>query len=143
MGVHIVKKAFVSAALATVAVFSSACANKDSHTLVAVSNYPSSFVSLDGSISYQRLNDENESKRIGDVNDFITQENVIGLLANRDEVPSVSEGLTIYVPTNETDEVTFNGKKISVPIYKLSQFDQGEYVALCASWFVTIYKKAA
>lgn len=142
-GVHIVKNGFISAVLATVAVFSSACDNGDIRTPVAVSNYPSSFVSLDGGITYQRLNDENEIKRIGEVGDSITQENVVGLLMNRDEAPSASEGLTIYVPTNEADEVTRDGKKTSVPIYKLNQFDQKEYVALCASWFVTIYKKAA
>lgn len=143
MGVHIVKNGFISTVLATVAVFSSACDNGDIRTPVAVSNYPSSFVSLDGNITYQRLNDENEIKRIGEVGDSITQENVVGLLMNRDEVPLASEGLTIYVPLNENDEVTRDGKKASVPIYKLNQFDQKEYVALCASWFVTIYKKAA
>lgn len=95
------------------------------------------------SITYQRLNDEGEMKRIGEVGDSITQENVVGLLMNRDEVPSASEGFTIYVPLNKNDEVTRDGKKTSVPIYKLNQFDRKEHVALCASWFVTIYKKAA
>ena len=103
MGVHIVKNGFISAVLAAVAVFSSACNNGDIRTPVAVSNYPSSFVSLDGSITYRRLNVENEMERIGEVSDSITQENVVGLLINRDEVPSASEGLTIYVPTNEAD----------------------------------------